>query len=158
MAWEKCFIASCKHEKITQTYINLTVFLCLMSDMLKITLTINLGVVWRQVRTSLFSRRVPRLLWALTWFGANLKTRKQRRHGYCYLKRFSKCLSPSKPAYMYATQNGVRLISVYRASYSHCASYTIPLLTPLTILNLTLLTLLTTIRLQGYIKSHNPLD
>ena len=35
-----------------------------------------------KVRTSLFSKRVPRLLWALTWFGANLKmgkTKKTRR-------------------------------------------------------------------------------
>ena len=47
-----------------------------------------------KVDTSLFSKRVPRLLWALTWFGANLKTRKQRRQGYCYLRGFSSISLP----------------------------------------------------------------
>ena len=142
--------------------------------------------------------------------------RKERRHGCCYLKGFSKYLSPFKPvcephtihnslirsdegltletsasqslyggqftlstqlikpnclvilsptqhhsffrnlppAYMYATQNGVHLSSLYRVSYS--ASYTISLLTPLIILKLTLLTLL---QQQDYraTLSHNPL-
>ena len=110
-----------------------------------------------KVDTSLFSKRVPRLLWALTWFGANLKTRKQRRQGYCYLRGFSSIsLPPNLHTCMLPKMPFASVSSVYRGS--HSASYTIPLLTPFTILNRTLLTLLITIWLQGYIRSHNPLD
>ena len=72
-----------KNRRISDTIY--LVFLCQMSYLLKITFINKKFACFLCffcvffVCTSLFSKRVPRLLWALTWFGANLKIGKTKK-------------------------------------------------------------------------------